>query len=266
MVSTICRSFSVIVAGMCIFSGISPRAHSAGSLSDLDIEFSELKVSIEGLLDENRQLREALVLNAKAHSDVRQNLADASNEAAVFKRQAKQMRLRIDALGIEAVGGDRAKLEQRLLVSMGELRASNEQKDKCSAALVKLAEAVSLYFRSMMVNPRARTVLDGELRKANQALGVQQKDLQEKASPLTLITGGVVVSVKNDLELIVIDTGERDGVKIGMPFQIIRDEKLIGRIRVVDVREKISGAIVQNLNADKKRIKIGDQVKADVHQ
>jgi hypothetical protein len=32
------------------------------------------------------------------------------------------------------------------------------------------------------------------------------------------------------------------------------------------VREKIAGAVIQNLNSDKERIKWGDRLKIDAHQ
>lgn len=264
MVSTLVRKVSLIVAGMCIFSDICPNAHSAGSLSDLDIEYSALKVAIEKLLGENHQLSEALALNSKALSDVRQSLADANGENAVFMRQAKQMRLRMDALGIDSVGGDSITLEQRLIAAISEFRSSKDQSAKLSESLAKLCEVTSLYARTATtIDPQARLIFETEVRRANEVLGIQQTDLKKTGSPPALLKDSVVVSVKDELSLIVINSGERNGVKIGMPFRIIRDDKVIARIRVVDVRERISGAIVQNLNTEKNRIKIGDYVKAD---
>ncbi len=51
-----------------------------------------------------------------------------------------------------------------------------------------------------------------------------------------------------------------------MPFQVIRGEKLIGTVRVVDVRENIAGAVIQNLSSEKERIKVGDRLKVDARQ
>jgi hypothetical protein len=65
---------------------------------------------------------------------------------------------------------------------------------------------------------------------------------------------------------VVANLGARNGVKVGMPFQVLRGDQLIGTVRVVDVREKIAGAVIQNLNSDKERIKWGDRLKIDAHQ
>ena len=73
-------------------------------------------------------------------------------------------------------------------------------------------------------------------------------------------------SLKDDLALVVMNLGSKQGVKVGMPFQVIRGEKIVGSVRVVDVRDKIAGAVVQNLSSEKDRIKVGDRLKVDVQQ
>jgi hypothetical protein len=46
-----------------------------------------------------------------------------------------------------------------------------------------------------------------------------------------------------------------------MPFQVIRADREVGVVRIVDVREKIAGAVVQNLSSEKDRIQVGDRLK-----
>jgi hypothetical protein len=46
-----------------------------------------------------------------------------------------------------------------------------------------------------------------------------------------------------------------------MPFSVIRNDRVIGSVRIVDVRERISGALVQNLNSEKEKIAVGDQLR-----
>ena len=47
-----------------------------------------------------------------------------------------------------------------------------------------------------------------------------------------------------------------------MPFQVWRGERQIGLVRIVDVREKISGAVIQSLDP-KENIKVGDALRVD---
>ena len=41
--------------------------------------------------------------------------------------------------------------------------------------------------------------------------------------------------------------GAREGVKIGMPLRVKRGNEVVARLRVVDVRERICGAIIQEI-------------------
>jgi hypothetical protein len=51
-----------------------------------------------------------------------------------------------------------------------------------------------------------------------------------------------------------------------MPFQVWRDNKRVGEVRVVDVRERICGAIIQSLENEKNPIKSGDRLRVDTKQ
>ena len=73
----------------------------------------------------------------------------------------------------------------------------------------------------------------------------------------------MVVDVKDDLALVVANIGEKQGVRVGMPFQIWREDKRIGEVRVVDVRKTICGAVIQSLESEKEPVKTGDRLKVD---
>jgi hypothetical protein len=71
-----------------------------------------------------------------------------------------------------------------------------------------------------------------------------------------------VISVKDELALVVANLGRQQGAKIGMPFQVWREGHKIGIVRVVDVREKICGAVIQSLDQSQK-VKVGDTLRVD---
>jgi hypothetical protein len=48
-----------------------------------------------------------------------------------------------------------------------------------------------------------------------------------------------------------------------MPFQVWRGSKQIASVRVVDVRDAVSGAIVQNTANPEETIKAGDTIRID---
>jgi len=64
----------------------------------------------------------------------------------------------------------------------------------------------------------------------------------------------------------VVNLGRAHGVKIGMPFQVFRNNELISAIKIVDVRDKISGGVIQSLTSETIRIEKGDTVKVDAQK
>jgi hypothetical protein len=77
------------------------------------------------------------------------------------------------------------------------------------------------------------------------------------------LNDGMVIDTKEDISLVVVNVGKVNGVKVGMPFQVLRNGKLINSIRIIDVREKISGGVIQFLSSEKLRIEKGDQLKVE---
>ncbi len=71
----------------------------------------------------------------------------------------------------------------------------------------------------------------------------------------------MVISLKDDLALVVINIGRRQGVQRGMPFDVLRKSRVVGTVRVVDVREHIAGAVIQDLNSGQEPIKFGDHLR-----
>jgi hypothetical protein len=54
-----------------------------------------------------------------------------------------------------------------------------------------------------------------------------------------------VVDVNRPLNMVVLSGGGSQGMKPGLRFTVVRDRKAIGRVRTIDVRSKIAGAVVE---------------------
>jgi hypothetical protein len=70
-----------------------------------------------------------------------------------------------------------------------------------------------------------------------------------------------VLSVKDEWSFVVANIGEQQGVKIGMPLRVMRDDQKIATLRVVDVRQRICGAVIED--SGKEKIKVGDRLQVD---
>ncbi len=242
-------------------------AQGSGSLSDRDIEYSEAKVTLESIAADNEALRAQVENLQKTVSALTESLAVAQSEAEVFKREAGELKLRMEALGLDGVSGDRAKLEQRLLKAASDLRLLQEEKDAVTEQLVRVSEAVMVFIKSVIsADPEARLALEAEMRQVNRTLGLMPEETPMAGAVPATLQDAMVISLKEDFSLVVANVGSRQGVKIGMPFQVWRGNDQIGFVRVVDVREKISGAVIQNLESVRKPIKVGDRLRVDAQQ
>ncbi len=237
-------------------------AEGAGSLSDLDIEFTETQLTLQTVVEENRTLRSNL---ENARATVRQlteGLAVAHGEAEVFRREAAELRLQLEALGVESADPARTKLQQRLLQAVRDLEVAVREKEKFGEQLVRLAEMLVRFLPTAESSePQVRLELETELRSASALLGIAPSDAPQPRGHDASITDAMVISYKEELSLAVANVGSRQGVRLGMPFEVWRGETRVGTLRVVDVRERICGGVIQDLGSDKERVRVGDRLR-----
>ena len=219
-----------------------------------------IKTAVSNLQVENRLLKQQLAEAQEAIKSLTESLAVSNSEAEVFRREAVQLKQHMMALGVGGLSGDKGQLEQRLLKAVRDLQLVQEEKDKISDELVQLSEAVLRYTKTATSDDaEARMALEAQLRSVSETLGIPGHSPPGTA-PQGTLTSGMVVSIKEELSLVVMNIGSRQGVRVGMPFKVVREDKIIGRVRVVDVREKISGAVIQSLESEKNKIKVGDRL------
>lgn len=215
--------------------------------------------------DDAAALRERIVLLRSSIKALTESLAISNGEAEVFRRQADDLQLKMEALGLPAVEKDESKIEERLLDAVRDLRIMKKQNEDAVNELVRLTEAVEVLIKSTdNIDPKVQMMVETELRKTSEVLGSPAVAKANSLAPT--LTDGMVVDVKDDLSLVVGNIGTQQDVRVGTPFQVWRNDKLVGEVRVVDVRDRICGAVIQNLESDKNPIKTGDRLKVDAQQ
>jgi hypothetical protein len=66
---------------------------------------------------------------------------------------------------------------------------------------------------------------------------------------------GRVSDFQGDLNMMILDIGAESGVKSGMQFSLVQEGQGIGRVRVIDVRSVLSGAVVEILKDTEKPLR-----------
>ena len=248
-----------------VFAGLLPvgrlAAEGNSSLSESKIETADHAGTAEALRAENEQLRRQVSIDQESLKVLTSSLAQSNEEAEMFRRKSSDLELRMDALGLAAASKDRAKLEQRLLAAVSDLQLAQKERDDFRDQMLRLNEAMLRYLKtSQGGDAQARMDVETQLRSTNE-LVARSNDASD--SPEPSLMDGSVISVKEEWSLVVGNLGEKQGVKIGMPMRVMRDDRKIATLRVVDVRQKICGAVIQEMDSEKEKIRVGDRLQVD---
>jgi hypothetical protein len=226
---------------------------------------AETQVTAGALLSQNEELRRQLSLQQESVKTLTDSLAESNSEAEVFRRKYSDLQLRMEALGLDSANKDRAKIEQRLLAAVSDLQLAQKERDAYRDQMLRLTESMlRLLKTSTGGDAQARAEVEAQVRSTNELIAKSGENRPASEQP-TLMDGSVV-SVKEEWSLVVGNLGEKQGVKMGMPMRVLRGDKVIATLRVVDVRQKICGAVIQEMDSKKDKIKVGDRLQVDARQ
>jgi len=248
------KSALILVGCVTLARGLAAEGNS--SLSDSKNESGT--VTAAALLAQKEELRRQLSLSQETVQTLTTSLAESNAEAELFRRKFADLQLRMEALGLASASKDRAKLEQRLLTAVSDLQLAQKERDLYRDQMMQLSETMLRYLKTAEGgDPQARMDVETQLRSMNALVDKSAKAQPQNGSLLD----GSVISVKEEWSFVVGNFGTREGVKIGMPLRVKRGDDVVAKLRVVDVRERICGAVIQE--SGKEKIKVGDRLEVD---
>jgi hypothetical protein len=115
---------------------------------------------------------------------------------------------------------------------------------------VRLAKEIAGLQGDLEDRSRRIRKLSEALAEAQAALDVNEARRAEAAgsaaeTPVDAPIEAGIVDANAELGLVVLNQGARQGVRYGLPLTVMRGRRRVARIRVVDVRERIAGAAVE---------------------
>jgi hypothetical protein len=237
-------------------AGVSPAASANSQPARLPSE-----VTAAGLLQQNEDLQRQLSIARESLKALTSSMAESNAEAELFRRKYSDLQLQMEALGLASANKDRAKLEQRLLAAVSDLQLVQKERDEYRDQMLRLDEAVLCYLKtSQSGDAKARMDVETQLRSIDR-LATKSSNAPDLPEPSLM--DGNVISVKDEWSFVVGNLGEKQGVKIGMPMRVMRGDQRIATLRVIDVRQRICGAVIQEMDSKKERIKVGDRLQVD---
>jgi hypothetical protein len=197
--------------------------------------------------------REQLEARVKALTE---NLASANTESEYFREHWTELKLRDEALGVEALTVDESKMEDKLVQAVKELYQSEMKRRE---ALVLLDKLLATTEQMMQTAPNYDPKVRADYEVASRSAKAYLAGHSGAAIPLgTSLSDGQIVDTNPELNAVILNLGKTQGVKEGMLFTIYRDTTEIGTVKVVLARDLVSAAQVEDLKPNAAP-KIGDR-------
>ena len=185
---------------------------------------------------------------------LREAYALSRADADEARRQLREIRARLEALGGTALGDS----EEKLIETIAQLEAAKAETEQLRQAALNLAAAIESYTRGALVEDAvAKQGLDAALRELDVALGLRQAQQDELTGSMHEAT---ILSIDSESGLIVINAGREADIQVGMPMKITRGDQVIARAIVTDVRKKVAGLLVQKHVNAALSVEVGDRV------
>lgn len=222
------------------------------------VELKELRVALK-LAQEQVEAANARAEEAETRRRaVVESLAEAVRVSEEQMHAARETELRLQALGVDLISPDESSIEQRLLKAVRDLDILSQESERRAAALRRLSETfLKVLAATPQLDAKIRSEADAALAAANASLSSSPA----AASDPTDLSKARVVSVDDAIGLVVINAGQRSGLRIGTPLALLREGRPLYSALVVDVRDAISGAVLQERLAEAGEVQVGDGIR-----
>jgi len=210
----------------------------------------ELRVLVEKLSSDNQRLKADLEQRETIIRLLTDNLAVARTESELFQKQWSEAQLRAQSLGVN-FGDDGAKQVQRQLVeSVRAMYLAEAERQRLTEQLQRLLDAVQKHGDVAGELARTKTVLAASDRPA---AGQAAKSVAGEGT----LGAATVLDVNPDLRLVVLNVGLVHGARVGMPLIVLRGDRVAAELKIVEVRQRICGALIERLET-RVTLKAGD--------
>ncbi len=247
----------VAVAGLWLGLGaFEGHAQTGNRTGELELRNQELELALKQAEARIRDLEGGAAGQATAEA-----LAEANRAAETFRERYRELLLRVEALGLDSVESERA-LQERLIKAVRERQEWVEAHQEALNQLTALNEAILEFLKSATsIDVDARLRVEAEMRRSEELLGGASAPKAQSEIALNLDQGRVI-GLKEEYRLAVLNLGRHAGAKPGMPVNILRGNELVATAIVVDVRDRMSGALIQEIYRSGDQVRVADHVQA----
>ena len=204
----------------------------------------ELRVLVERLTSDNERLKTELEQRETVIRLLTENLAVARTESELFQKQWKEAQLRAQALGVNFADDSARQTQRQLVESVRALYLAEVERQRLTQQLQRLLDVVQKQGDVAGESARAKALLATVERPATNEAGKSAAAGSPTAGTLGAAT---VLDVNPNLRLVVLNVGLLQGARIGMPLVVLRGDRVVAELKIVDVRQRICGALIERM-------------------
>ena len=213
---------------------------------DAQFDAIECRTALKAALAQNKVLQDRYHAETAANNAMAVKVGILSAEASAAREEALQLRQRAEVTGAPATT---AVLESRLLDAINDLRLTRASVAAAQESLHQLIECAQAVLQPGAVEvPAVREALESALVAAT-ALADADSSVEPVAGS-SRIESSRIVSIKPEQRLLLINAGQRAGLKPGTPLRIYRNDRPLASAVVVEVRNSLSGSVVTALEGE----------------
>ena len=189
-------------------------------------------------------LERRLAESSRQTASLAESLAAARSEAELFRRKWEGSAVDRVLLG-EWISGDESAIRDRFEGACRELVVVRQERETLRRRLASLLGVLG----QDAAMREAGVPVQGEMAAAQAALAEPGRAQGGRVAADQPVPGSRVLSVNPDLNVVVLTVGGADGVRPGMEMNILRANEPVARVRVVETRDRVCAAVIQDVES-----------------
>jgi len=159
---------------------------------------------------------------------------------------------------MEALTANEKAIQDKLVRLVGELYRSEKNRLKLQESVNELiVSGQRLQQAGPLDKAQRRAEYEVAVRAVKVAMGGEQK-----VAIASDMRSGVISALSEDGTQAIANFGRAQEARIGMPFRVLRNSKVIGRARLIEVREYLSTALIEGV-IEKEKVQVGDRLSLE---
>ncbi|MEM6821765.1 MAG: hypothetical protein AAF558_07500 [Verrucomicrobiota bacterium] len=192
-------------------------------------------------------------------SRLEESLALANTEADYFHEKWLKLRLKMEALGIQALTANEKDLEEKAVRLLGDLYRNEKKRLALERAVLDWMDA-GKQLKSAGPLQRAQKQAEYEASRRTVLELIEGKEVGLNVA--RSLNEGRVTLFDEKHQVAILNFGKAQGAIEGTPFRILDENQVIGRCRIIEVREYLSAALVEDL-IEGKNVEPGNRLLLD---